>query len=289
MEPPLHGRRRSRPLVEEVRTPLDDVRLWRAEAPAARDRKATPKRSTRRCAWSRSPRSPLIAVGIGILAYTSRPPPACTGQCARASARAAARPGTAPADDSADRSRGTHHPARWREIPLQRRRRARAAGSAPPPRPRPASALRSHRRHPAPGPSRRLPPPRRSRPISTRPRRCRPRPHRPCRRRRSAPAPAADDGDFIAKIERTLERSRGAAERTGAVAGRRADAADAAARRPLGADPAGEHPDGRRPGPAGRRSPNDFLILDTENSPRPRRAQDRAARGRPRIRIFNGP
>ena len=53
VEPPLHGRRRQRPLVEEVRTPLDEAfdpgaygEPRAADAPGAHARKEKPKRSS---------------------------------------------------------------------------------------------------------------------------------------------------------------------------------------------------------------------------------------------------
>ena len=212
VEPPLHGRRRSRPLVEEVRTPLDDAYdpgayddPEGAAAPRAQARKDQPKRSaTMRLVTVAA--VALIAIGVGVLAYALTSTSSVPGRAPTLSEGGTAEPGTLPADGTADAI-----PAA-RTISLDGGSDSEAA-AAPPPAPSTASLPADEPAATAPvappAPRARPEPPAsvatavepdfdQALPGSTAP-----------AVPQTASAPAGGDDDFISNIERTLERSRG--------------------------------------------------------------------------------
>ena len=245
-EPPLHARRRARPLVEPVRAPLGDPG---PEAPAAKTER--PKRSTAMRLVAVIAVA-AIAIGIGIIAYTMSSSTTVTVSApALNEGGSAAEPGTVPADDVSNASPAV------REIPL-----SGEGGSVPapppsatapvaPPAPRarpevPASAATAV----APDFDQAAPLP----PAQTAP---------AVPQTASAPASPAADDDFISRIERTLAESDGSTP----------PALSPSAQQPIQltpqfADPTGPIPPENIPMVDAEGQPltlpNDFLLLDTE-------------------------
>jgi hypothetical protein len=214
-EPPLHARRRVRPLVEEVRAPLDpdrfpDERL-NDERPKRREK---PKRSA---AMRLVTVAALAAVvlGIGIVIYALSSSSTVTVRAPTLSEDEAALGTTDEAlPDSA---------TAVREIPLNRDTDGEAAIGAPPPssaslEPAPAEPVNTAPVAP-PAPRPRPEPPAATANVQPDFDQAAPLPPSP-----AAPAPAAvpqtatapantgADDDFIANIERTLQESRGTSE-----------------------------------------------------------------------------
>lgn len=215
-EPPLHARRRARPLVEEVRAPVDPERF--AEEKPARER--PPKRSDRAERPRRSTAMRLVAVvaaaavilGVGILVYSfSATTTINSGAPSLASDGAA--PGTLPADDGLADTTTTG----VREIPLDADGEATSTAPSRSASTQPAEPAEAEPVNTVPV----APPVPRSRPqvpttATVQPDfdqaaplpqpGAGPAPEIP--QTASAPAMGGDD-DFIANIERTLQQSRG--------------------------------------------------------------------------------
>jgi len=212
VEPPLHGRRRSRPLVEEVRTPLDEAYDPGAlEDPAgAPPRAYAGKDKPRRSASMRLvtiAAGALIAIGVGVLAYTLTSTSSVPGRVPTLSEAGTAEPGTLPAEGTADAI-----PAA-RTISLDGGGDTEA-GAAPPPVPSSTASLPADEpaatapvAPPAPR-TRPEPPPSVANAVEPDFDQALPDATAPAAPQ-TASAPAGSDDDFISSIERTLERSRG--------------------------------------------------------------------------------
>ena len=213
-EPPLHARRRARPLVEEVRAPVDPERI--AEDKPARERPS--RRAARNERPKRSTAMRLVAVvaaaavilGVGIVVYSFNATTAIDSG-APSLASDGAEPGTVPADGGLADSTSTG----VREIPLGGSD-GEATSPAPP---------RSAATEPAAEPVNTVPvapPVPRSRPpapatvtvqpdfdqaLPAPPTSAGPAPAIP--QTATAPASGGGEDDFIARIERTLQESRG--------------------------------------------------------------------------------
>ncbi len=202
-EPPLHGRRRPRPLVQDVRTPLDEDDLGVPPAPAAAKEK--PKRSTvTRLVAVVAVAAVVIGIGVLVYAFTS----STTVTVAPGLGAATDEAGTVPADDVANAGPAV------REIPL-----TGEGGTVPAPPPS-ASSPASESTAPAapPVPRARPEPPASAAtavapdfdqatpnfdhaapaPVQTAP---------AVPQTASAPANGGADDDFIARIEQTLAKT----------------------------------------------------------------------------------
>lgn len=196
-EPPLHGRRRARPLVEPVRAPIDEDDFEDRPAKKEKPKRSTAMRLVAVVAVA------AIAVGIAILVFAFNNSSTVTVS-APALNQGGAEPGTVPADDAAGSTTAV------REIPLT----GEAGGAAAAP-PVPASTEATSAAPAAPA----APPAPRARPeppaataTSVMPDfdHATPLPPAPAvPQTASAPANAAPDDDFIARIEQTLARSGG--------------------------------------------------------------------------------
>lgn len=246
-EPPRHGRRRARPLVEPVRAPIDDDGFEEPPATAERPRKSTAMRLVAVIAVA------AIAIGIGIVAWTfSSSTTVTTTAPALNEGGSTAEPGTVPADDVVNVAPAV------REIPLDGESGGTVAAppnptlTAPvaPPAPRarpevPASAATAV----APDFDQAAPMP----PAQTAP---------AAPQAASAPANPVPDDDFISRIERTL------AETDGSAAPPLSPSTQPIQLSPQLADPVGPIPPENIPMVDGQGQPltlpNDFLLLDTE-------------------------
>jgi len=213
-EPPLHARRRARPLVEEVRAPVDPTRF--ADEPPAKDR--PPRRGQRAERPRRSTAMRLVAVvaaaaiilGVGILVYSFSATTVVTTSAPTLGGDDAA-PDTLPVgEDLADTATGV------REIPLNGD--DGEATSAAPPRSastEPAAAEPVNTVPVAPPVPRSRPPAPPTATVQPDFDQAAPLPPAsaavPVVPEALTPPPASGgDDDFIARIERTLEQSRGA-------------------------------------------------------------------------------
>lgn len=204
--PPLHARRRSRPLVEEVRAPVDPDRFP--------DERLNDERPPRRERAGRSTGMRLVAVaalaavvvGVGILyfAFSSSGPSPVT---APTLSEDGAAPGTVPADEAGQPANAV------REIPLNSDGSADPAAPAPQPvSTQPAEAEPVNTVPVAPPVPRARPEPPAVQPDFDQAAPL-PQPSAPAAPvTATAPASPAGDQDFIANIERTLQQSRGANE-----------------------------------------------------------------------------
>jgi hypothetical protein len=212
-EPPLHARRRTKPLVEEVRVPIDPDRFAEAqdddERPARRER---PKRSTgMRLVAVGAAAAVILGVGILVAAFMSS---STAPVSAPSLGESSPPPGTVPADEAA----ADAAPA-VREIPLNSDGTAVAA----PPPPQPA-ATDSAATDPAavepvntvpvapPAPRTRPDPPPATATVAPDFDQAGPQPAMPTLPQAATPPPAAGNDDFILNIERTLQQSRGASD-----------------------------------------------------------------------------
>lgn len=209
-EPPLHARRRSRPLVEEVRVPVDPDRFP--------DEPADDERPARRARAKRSTGMRLVTVaavaaillGVGILAYafmSSSTAPVTAPSLSEGGAP----PGTVPADEAGDAA------ATVREIPLNS---DGTPVAAPPPQsastdpaepevftPPVAPPVPRARPEPPPATATVAPDFDQAAPL--------PQPVMPTLPQAATPPPpATGNDDFISNIERTLQQSRGTNEPT---------------------------------------------------------------------------
>jgi hypothetical protein len=245
-EPPRHGRRRARPLVEPVRAPMDEADFDEPPATAERPKKSTAMRLVAVIALA------AIAIGIGIVAWTfSSSTTVTTSAPALNEGGSTAEPGTVPADDVVNVAPAV------REIPLDGESGGTVAAppnptlNAPvaPPAPRarpevPASAATAV----APDFDQAAPMPAQTAPAVP--------------QTASAPANPAPDDDFISRIERTL------AETDGSTAPALSPSTQPIQLSPQLADPTGPIPPENIPMVDGQGQPltlpNDFLLLDTE-------------------------
>jgi hypothetical protein len=191
-EPPLHARRRARPLVEPVRAPVDDSDFRESAAQAARPKRSTGMRLVAVVAVA------AIAIGIAIIAYTLSSSTTTTVSApALDEGGSAAEPGTVPAGDVANVTPAV------REIPLS----SDGKVAAPPPSAAPTAAAppapRARPEPPASAATAVAPDFDQAAPIA-------PAPAVP--QTASAPASPAADDDFIARIERTLAESKGSSQ-----------------------------------------------------------------------------
>jgi len=247
-EPPRHGRRRARPLVEPVRAPIDEAGFDEPLEKAERPKKSTVMRLVAVIALA----AIAIAIGIGIVAWTFSSSTTVTVSApALNEGGSTAEPGTVPADEVVNVAPAV------REIPLDAEGGTVAAPPAPtltapvaPPAPRarpevPASAATAV----APDFDQAAPMP----PAETTP---------AVPQTASAPASPAPDDDFISRIERTL------AESDGSSAPPLSPSTQPIQLSPQLADPAGPIPPENIPMVDGQGQPltlpNDFLLLDTE-------------------------
>lgn len=244
-EPPLHARRRTRPLVEPVRAPLGESGFGEPPAKTVRPKRSTAMRLVAIIAVA------AIAIGIAVIAYTLSSSTTTTVSApALDEGGSSAEPGTVPADDVANVTPAV------REIPLSGDGNVAAppapALTAPvaPPAPRarpepPASAATAA----APDFDQAAPMP----PAQTAP---------AAPQTASAPATPAADEDFISRIERTL------AESDGPSAPALSPSTQPIQLTPQLAEPTGPIPPENIPMVDGEGQPvtlpNDFLLLDTE-------------------------
>lgn len=197
-EPPLHARRRARPLVEPVRAPVDDADFEDRAALKEKPKRSTAMRLVAVAAVA------AIAIGIAIIAYTLSSSTTVTVS-APALNEGGAEPGTVPADDAA----GAGATA-VREIPLTGE--GSAAVAAPPV---PASTEATSTAPVAPPAPRARPEPPASTATAVAPDFDQATPLPPAQaapavpQTASAPADPAPDDDFIARIERTLAKNDG--------------------------------------------------------------------------------
>jgi len=204
--PPLHARRRSRPLVEEVRAPVDPDRFP--------DERLNDDRPPRRERAKRSTGMRLVAVaavaavvlGAGILyfAFSSSGPRPVT---APTLSEDGAAPGTVPADEAGQPANAV------REIPLNSDGSADPGTAAPQPvSTQPTEAEPVNTVPVAPPVPRARPEPPAVQPDFDQAAPLAPSSAPAAPVAATPPASPAGDQDFIANIERTLQQSRGANE-----------------------------------------------------------------------------
>jgi hypothetical protein len=244
-EPPLHARRRARPLVEPVRAPVDDSEFTEPAAKAARPKRSTGMRLVAVVAVA------AVAIGIAIIAYTLSSSTTTTVSApALDEGGSAAEPGTVPAGDVANVTPAV------REIPLS----SDGKVAAPPPSastaPAAPPAPRARPEPPASAATAVAPDFDQAAPVV-------PAPTAPAvPQTASAPASPAADADFIARIERTLAESKGSSPPA------LSPSTQPIQLTPQPAQPSGPIPPEDIPLVDGQGQPvtlpNDFLLLDTE-------------------------
>ena len=194
--PPLHARRRARPLVEEVQAPLDET-----DFEGLADEKARPKRSTSMRLIA-VVAGAAILVGIAVLVFAFGNSTSVTVSAPALNEGGTPAPGTVPADDVANVTPGV------REIPLNGEASPSDAGGTAAPAPVSTAPVEP----PAP---RARPEPPASAATAAAPDFDQAAPLAPAEaplapKTASAPADSGADDAFIANIERTLAQSRGA-------------------------------------------------------------------------------
>lgn len=246
-EPPRHGRRRARPLVEPVRAPMDEAGFEAPPATAERPKRSTAMRLVAVIALA------AIAIGIGIVAWTFSSSTTVTVSAPALNEEGStAEPGTVPADDVVNVAPAV------REIPLG----GESGGNVAAP---PAPALTAPVAPPAPRARPEVPA---SAATAVAPDFDQAAPMPPAQnapavpQTASAPASPAPDDDFISRIERTL------AESDGSTAPALSPSTQPIQLTPQFADPTGPIPPEDIPMVNGQGQPltlpNDFLLLDTE-------------------------
>jgi hypothetical protein len=247
-EPPLHARRRARPLVEPVRTPVDEADFEDRAVKPARAKRSTSMRLVAVAAVA------AVLIGVAILVFAFGNSTTVTVS-APALNEEGAEPGTVPADDVANANSGV------REIPLTGDGGATDAGGTA--APAPVSTVPAE--PPAP---RARPEPPAAAATAVAPDFDQAAPMPPAEaaltpKAATAPVDPGADDDFIARIERTLAETDGSS----------APALSPASEQPIqltpqAAEPSGPIPPEDIPMVDGQGQPltlpNDFLLLDTE-------------------------
>ncbi|HET7716056.1 MAG TPA: hypothetical protein VFK86_10560 [Bauldia sp.] len=243
-EPPLHARRRARPLVDEVRTPVDEAVLEDFADKKARAKRSTPLRLVAVAAVA------LVAIGLALLAYTFSSSTAVTVN-APALNEGGAEPGTVPAEETASTTA-------VREIPLT----GDAVGDAAPAGPAAVSTAPVVPPEPRARPE---PPPSATAAVEPDFDQAAPSPPdvAPEPQSQAATADPTPDDAFISLIERTLAENRGSSAPPPALS----PAAEPGLLAPQ-AQPDLPVPPEDIPLVDGQGQPvtlpNDFLLLDTE-------------------------